>query len=333
MLTLYKMGDNEERLTRDIDEISDTIRKKYRALKHGIRESEELLTKTYKPILTPLEIISRQLSTKTEEKVKPEKKKKIPILAEKTFEEDNTERASPSTAERTAGPSTPRFVATDVVAETPSPHANVTLEDVLATPEGRHDAQEYVERMFRGPLARRYLQMALSDERERLMDHTYGVRNVEDKWMVGNSVLEIDQDDDHLYVAGKRYKATPGLYELLFMKHPDNYSENDLAAYKSILKDTNAHKHYYLPGSRINTNKSSKYKEIIATLFPSSRPRSGRGHSMKPTTYVDYVHWNDPNELVERLRLLTGSQQAGHTGHNNEIVSILEELREASVIV
>lgn len=45
-----------------------------------------------------------------------------------------------------------------------------------------------------------------------------------------------------------------------------------------------------------------------------------------------YIYWNDVNELVSRLRLLVSSTSTGHTGHNNEIVSIIEELREANVI-
>ena len=59
----------------------------------------------------------------------------------------------------------------------------------------KRQAQEYVEQSVEGPLARKYLLLALSDDREKKMDHTYGVRNVADKWMVGNSVLEINQDD------------------------------------------------------------------------------------------------------------------------------------------
>lgn len=45
------------------------------------------------------------------------------------------------------------------------------------------------------------------------------------------------------------------------------------------------------------------------------------------------TYWNDANELVNRLRLLTASAAAGHTGHNNEILAIIEELREANIIV
>ncbi|KYM95352.1 hypothetical protein ALC62_14003 [Cyphomyrmex costatus] len=47
---------------------------------------------------------------------------------------------------------------------------------------------------------------------------------------------------------------------------------------------------------------------------------------------IDYVHWDDPNELVDRLRLLEASRQAGHNGHDNEILSIIEKLREAGLL-
>ena len=45
---------------------------------------------------------------------------------------------------------------------------------------------------------------------------------------------------------------------------------------------------------------------------------------------IDYVHWN-PNELMDRLRLLEASRQAGHNAH--EILSIIEELREAGLVI
>lgn len=48
---------------------------------------------------------------------------------------------------------------------------------------------------------------------------------------------------------------------------------------------------------------------------------------------IDYVHWNDPNELVDRLRLLEASRQAGNNAHDNEILSIIEELYEAGLII
>jgi len=42
---------------------------------------------------------------------------------------------------------------------------------------------------------------------------------------------------------------------------------------------------------------------------------------------IDYVHWDDLNELVDHLRLLEVLHQTGH----NEILSI-EELRKAGFL-
>lgn len=47
---------------------------------------------------------------------------------------------------------------------------------------------------------------------------------------------------------------------------------------------------------------------------------------------TEFVHWDNVNELVSRLKLLIASQTAGHSGHHNEIISIVEELREADII-
>jgi len=44
------------------------------------------------------------------------------------------------------------------------------------------------------------------------------------------------------------------------------------------------------------------------------------------------VYWDNPNELVDRLRLLVASKSAGNTGVSNEIISIFEELLEAGLI-
>ena len=48
---------------------------------------------------------------------------------------------------------------------------------------------------------------------------------------------------------------------------------------------------------------------------------------------IDYIHRDGPNKIVNRLRLLEASRQADHNGHDNEIPSIIEELREASLII
>lgn len=61
--------------------------------------------------------------------------------------------------------------------------------------------------------------------------------------------------------------------------------------------------------------------------------KNGKGlHMIYNQNPINYVHWDNPNELVERLKLLLASQAAGNNNHNNEIVSIIEELKEANII-
>lgn len=82
----------------------------------------------------------------------------------------------------------------------------------------------------------------------------------------------------------------------------------------------------------INGNRSLKYR-IISKIIGS---KSGEGliPSRKKVNSLktDYVYWDDANELVDRLRLLFSSRSAGHNGHDNEILSIIEELRESNII-
>jgi len=43
------------------------------------------------------------------------------------------------------------------------------------------------------------------------------------------------------------------------------------------------------------------------------------------TNAIDYVQWDDPNELVNRMQLLEALRQVGHNAHDNEMLSIIEE--------
>ena len=47
----------------------------------------------------------------------------------------------------------------------------------------------------------------------------------------------------------------------------------------------------------------------------------------------EYIYYNDVNELVDRLRKLEASKQAGNNNTQNEIINILRELERLGVIV
>ena len=84
--------------------------------------------------------------------------------------------------------------------------------------------------------------------------------------------------------------------------------------YRSILLAPNVHK--YKHHSQEMSNREYKYKYVIAQLM-SITPKKQKKKSGKELPHamtlndngIDYVHWDDPNELVDRLRLLNPSQQ------------------------
>jgi len=52
------------------------------------------------------------------------------------------------------------------------------------------------------------------------------------------------------------------------------------------------------------------------------KKKSGKGLPRAMTlndNAIDYVHWDDRNELVDRLRLLEASRQAGHNAQRDTI--------------
>lgn len=59
---------------------------------------------------------------------------------------------------------------------------------------------------------------------------------------------------------------------------------------------------------------------------------TGKGLMKLNSKKIEYRHFDNYNEIVDRLRLLIASESAGNLNHNNEIESILEELREAKII-
>lgn len=89
-------------------------------------------------------------------------------------------------------------------------------------------------------------------------------------------------------------------------------------------------------------NKMKLFRESV-TLRRSSRIMnknnsnlsSGKGLENDFIPYnsnIVYEYYDDPNELCDRLRLLVASKQAGNSNHDQEINSIVEELRESNYI-
>lgn len=163
-------------------------------------------------------------------------------------------------------------------------------------------------------------------------DHTYGLKfnpNI-NRWTIGKKQVEIGEDS--VTIDTHNYKATAGLLQLLFMNVPVGYTEEDLLNYKEILEISGAHLNVI---GQVKRNKSNKYRQVIKGLFPPIVAGSGMFmiEDLPNSVPTKYLFWDDPNELCDRLRMLLYSKRAGHTGHEGEIASIIEELKEKKIIL
>lgn len=201
-------------------------------------------------------------------------------------------------------------------------------------------------------------------------DRTYGVRYENNEYLLGNSSIQFD-DKKNVVINGKTFLKSPGLYELLFKKLPDKnmFSEIDLLHYKDIGIMTSLFYRKYDKNTQINGNPSKKYTQIVSKLVEkknsSSRKRVGKSlksntlnkntnnkligvkmnkkkknidsMNLKNNVYMNaskpmLIYWDDVNEIINRLRLIVSSTIAGNNSHQNEIISIIEELRESDYI-
>ena len=150
-------------------------------------------------------------------------------------------------------------------------------------------------------------------------DKTYGIYDKDGKFYIGN------KEDNNIIVDNEEYQGTAGLWELVVSKDPsrDIYNPIDHENYRKLLIQTNAvqsAKNLNRPKS----NKGTKWKNVVKSIWEGHKKTKGKG--------VTIIIPGDPNALLERLDLLLASQEAGHTGVGNELISICNELKRQGVI-
>ena len=213
-----------------------------------------------------------------------------------------------------------------------------------------------------GPLAVNALLQAFTKKN---IDLAFGLYAQEGKFKIGNK--EVNIEDNDINVDDIIFEGTPGFWELITSKNPENYTGEDLDKYRQLLLLTNT---IYRDNNPDNNNpkssKSSKWKNIIKPIWEQIKkqkeeeeeeyeeyeepatipftPTSEAGHSetgrslslkgtgLKRSRARPKILPSDPNALIDRFDLLFSSQKAGHTGVRNEIVSILDELKRQGVL-
>ena len=104
---------------------------------------------------------------------------------------------------------------------------------------------------------------------------------------------------------------------------PKNYTKEDYDNYSNLLFKTNALNQDFDPkNSYPRSSRSHKWQNILSLIW-AAKAYQGKGVVVIPS---------DPNALLERLDLLLASQEAGHTGVRNELVSICDELKRQDIL-
>ena len=168
---------------------------------------------------------------------------------------------------------------------------------------------------------------------------------------IGDKKVDIKGDD--IKIDDKVYPGTSGLWELIMVDNPQNFTEEDYLNYGRILKQTNTI--YQKNNPNQNRAKSSggyKWNNLIKPIWEDikKQKKEKEKETDKETDeeeeFEEYEEFtlsptkgtglkilpSDPNALIDRFDLLFSSKKAGHTGVRNEIVSILDELKRQGVI-
>lgn len=337
------MLEKEKNLLRAISDVSNVIRRKHRLIKTGREATEKNLSEFFKPVSEPL----KKLTHSKDKVVPPTKSRGVvprdystPRVITYDGEEPGASRMSADDDTRTPLPRSESmdsfksvdddYVSFDASRRERDASSQRHEAEIVPTEVAETRAEDTVQ--IEAPIER-YLEQLREKNNE--MDTITGVRILQSGLQIGDSPITFSSDK--LKIGDKEFQATPGLLELMFKKNVDTYfvTDNDLEQYGAILDFTNALKKHYVRTNTMRKDHSSKFKNIISKLLKKST--SGRGlpkfllEHRKPRN-IDYIYWDDPNELVDRLRLLVSSQAAGNTNHSKEIFSIIEELRESGVI-
>ena len=205
-----------------------------------------------------------------------------------------------------------------------------SIQDALTFPKisAIEDDEEEGVKFFSQP-GRKYGDIAVSYLRKFVTkdaDKTYGMYDKDGEFYIGDTKVGVI--DDNIMVGDKEYEGTPGLWELIVMRIPNDnvYTSEDYENYAEILINSNALRKGNSSLSKTpKASKGWKWKYLLKTIWDERKKFSGDG-------LQTIILPSDPNALLDRLDILMASKAAGNTGVRNELVSICDELKRQKVI-
>jgi len=212
-----------------------------------------------------------------------------------------------------------------------------TLPDAPAEPESLPDAAavapaEHPLPINIGRIAEQYLRSSYGKG----ADHShYELKDKNGQFYIGKDPIKTDGND--WVIKGKRYRGTPGLWQLITMKEPEIRfpTKDDMKNYGEIMVKADAIRHpinsetpYY--------EKSFKWKKFIKPIWDEYVKKTNKKQSEKRNVNrkknKEKAFSQAIQTLCERLELLMASKHAVSTGLRNEIVSMCDELLRQKIL-
>ena len=193
------------------------------------------------------------------------------------------------------------------------------IQPLRKATEEEDDEEEDDEELI-GEIAKDYLNMEFRDKK-------FGIRKEKGHHYIGNKHVIIKNNDIIIAKTGEKLEGTRGLWELIMSKSPQNFSDMDYDNYKYLIITSNVlHRGDNPKNPYPKASGSYKWTFLLGPIWfglKSKKGQEGKGVVVIPS---------GPNALLERLDLLLASQEAGHTGVRNELVSICDELKRQGVL-
>ena len=204
------------------------------------------------------------------------------------------------------------------------------IQTIVEEEEEEEEEEEHEEdRELVGDIAYYYLNIPNPDK-------DFGISKKGKDHYIGKEHVIIKDNNIFLPKLGEEFIGTDGLWELLTSKNPQNFTDEDYDMYEDLMIMTNAlHRDNDENNPHPKGNhKSYKWVNIIRPIWYRKKggvyrfPKKKEGYEGEGVVVIP----SDPNALLERLDLLLASQEAGHTGVRNELVSICDELKRQGVL-
>ena len=191
------------------------------------------------------------------------------------------------------------------------------IQPIVKATEEEEEEEEDDEKLI-GEIAKDYLNMELRDKK-------FGIRKEKGHHYIGNKHVIIKNNDIIIPKTGEKLEGTRGLWELIMSKNPQNFTDMDYDNYKYLIITSNVlHRSDNPKNPYPKASGSFKWVYLLGPIWKNKKEKyQGQGVVVIPS---------DPNALLERLDLLLASQEAGHTGVRNELVSICDELKRQGVL-